>query len=43
MKTVHRGTRKGVFRLRSYNPSYEDIEDVALEWAAPITHVIRGR
>lgn len=43
VKTVHRGSRKGGFRLRSYNPAYQDVEDVALEWAAPITHVIRGR
>lgn len=43
VKTVHRGSKRGMFRLRSYNPAYQDIEDVAIEWAAPITHVIRGR
>jgi phage repressor protein C with HTH and peptisase S24 domain len=43
VKTVHRGTKAVLFRLRSYNPMYEDLEDVELEWAAPISHVIRSR
>jgi len=32
----------GRFRLRSYNAAYDDIEDVDLEWAAPIVWIKRG-
>lgn len=42
VKVVHRGARSGRFVLRSYNPAYVDIEDVEIEWAAPITHIIRA-
>ena len=42
VKTVMPGTKKGLFRLRSYNPRYEDKEDVQLEWAAPVMWVKRG-
>lgn len=42
VKVVHRGTAKGRFTLRSYNPAYTDIENVELEWAAPITHIVRS-
>lgn len=43
VKTVHPGSRRGVYRLRSYNPAHVDVEDVELEWAAPITQIIRNR
>lgn len=42
VKVVHRGTMPGRFTLRSYNPAYTDIENVELEWAAPITHIVRA-
>lgn len=42
IKTVLPGTSKGVYRLRSYNPDYADIEDVALEWAAPVLWIKRS-
>lgn len=41
VKIVQRGSGPHLFRLRSYNPLHEDIEDVALEWAAPIILTIR--
>jgi transcriptional regulator with XRE-family HTH domain len=42
LKVVRPGSKKGVFRLRSYNPLYADIDDVALEWAAPVLWVRRS-
>ncbi len=42
VKTVLRGSTAGTFRLRSYNPDYQDIEDVKLIWAAPIHWIKRG-
>ncbi|MEQ1714306.1 MAG: S24 family peptidase [Hyphomicrobium sp.] len=42
LKILMRGTRAGVFRLRSYNPAFADIEDVSIDWAAPVTWVSRG-
>lgn len=32
----------GRFTLRSYNPAYEDIENVDIEWAAPIMVIRRA-
>lgn len=43
VKTVHAGSRRGLYRLRSYNPAHVDVEDVELEWAAPIVQIIRNR
>ena len=44
VKFLARGSEKGLFCLRSYNPSagHKDIEDVTLLWAAPIVWVRRG-
>jgi phage repressor protein C with HTH and peptisase S24 domain len=42
VKRVLPGSKRHVFRLRSYNPLYDDIEDVALEWAAPIIWINRA-
>lgn len=42
LKILQKGSRPSVFRLRSYNPAFDDIEDVAIEWAAPVTWVRRG-
>ena len=42
IKIVAPGSRRGVYRLRSYNPDYPDIEDAELAWAAPIAWIRRG-
>ena len=39
VKFVQRGSQRQRFNLRSYSPLVEDLEDVALAWAAPITSV----
>lgn len=41
IKQLLKGTVKNTYRLRSYNPDYEDIDKVALEWAAPVIWVRR--
>lgn len=41
VKQVRRG-RSGRYVLRSYNPTVDDIEDVDLEWAAPIVMIRRA-
>lgn len=41
VKQLRRGP-DGRFILRSYNPAYEDIEDVEIEWAAPIVFIRRS-
>jgi len=41
VKRVMRGTKPGTFRLRSYNSAYDDIDDVRLEWAAPVRYIER--
>lgn len=43
VKRVLAGTKKGTVRLRSYNPAYDDIEDVQIEWAAAIVWIGRGQ
>lgn len=42
VKRVMPGTAKGLYRLRSYNALFDDIEDVKLEWAAPIIWINRS-
>lgn len=42
VKILQRGSRIGRYNLRSYNPLFNDIEDVVLEWAAPIAWIKRG-
>lgn len=41
VKHLMRGTNRNTYRLRSYNPSFEDIDNVALEWAAPVIWIKR--
>lgn len=41
VKILTRGGKPGTFNLRSYNPHFRDIEDVTLEWAAPIVWIKR--
>lgn len=41
VKTVLRGTIRNTYRLRSYNPGFEDMDNVALDWAAPVVWIKR--
>ena len=41
VKILKRGSRPGRFSLKSYNPLVDDIDDVALAWAAPVAWVKR--
>ena len=41
VKRLMTGTTSGVFRLRSYNSTYDDLVDVELDWAAPVRWVQR--
>ncbi|WP_128292035.1 MULTISPECIES: LexA family transcriptional regulator [Afifella] len=36
LKILRPGDKPGTYRLRSYNPAFEDIENVALAWVAPV-------
>jgi SOS-response transcriptional repressor LexA len=42
VKILKRGSRPGRFNLKSYNPLVDDIENVALSWAAPVAWVRRS-
>lgn len=42
VKILKRGSRPNRFNLKSYNPVADDIEDVALAWAAPVAWIRRG-
>lgn len=42
IKILKKGPKTGLFNLKSYNPVVDDIEGVALEWAAPIVWIRRG-
>lgn len=42
IRIVKKGARKGIYTLRSLNPQDDDIEDVELEWAAPIVWINRS-
>lgn len=41
VKVLRKGTRLGLWRLESYNPAVEDIEDVRVVKALPVRHVTR--
>jgi len=41
VKFLARGSVRGRFHLRSYNPAQKDVENVKLAWAAPIIWVRR--
>lgn len=43
VKFLARGTQRGRFNLKSYNPAHPDRENVEIQWAAPIDMIIRGR
>lgn len=42
VKFLAKGSQRGLFNLRSYNPAHKDIEDVAILWAAPVAWIRRG-
>jgi len=43
LKILQKGTRAGMFTLRSYNPAArDDVENVALKWVAPVVWIRRG-
>lgn len=39
LKRVERGSKRGVFSLRSYNPAMPTIPDAPVEWVAPVVWV----
>jgi phage repressor protein C with HTH and peptisase S24 domain len=41
VKQILKGSLRNTFRLRSYNPAFDDLENVALEWAAPVIWIKR--
>ena len=43
IKFLARGLTRGRFNLKSYSPAREDIENVKIEWAAPIIWVRRSQ
>lgn len=43
VKFLTRGSVRGRFNLRSYNPAHKDVENVKLAWAAPIIWVRRSQ
>lgn len=42
VKILKRGSLSGLHTLKSYNPHIDDIEDVQLVWAAPVTWIKRS-
>ena len=41
LKAVHKGSRRGTFTLASYNPAETPLQDVRIEWCAPVLRVYR--
>lgn len=41
IKHILKGAIRNTYRLRSYNPAFPDIDDVALDWAAPVVWIKR--
>lgn len=41
VKILRRGGRLGRYNLKSYNPTFDDIENVQVAWAAPIRWIRR--
>jgi transcriptional regulator with XRE-family HTH domain len=42
LKILKKGTRPNHFTLRSYNSAVDDVENVQLEWVAPVVWIKRG-
>lgn len=43
IKILKRGSKPGLFTLKSYNPRIDDIADAKIDWAAPVVWVRRGQ
>mgnify|MGYP000373108739 CR=1 FL=1 len=43
VKFLSRGSIRGRYNLKSYNPAHTDIENADVAWAAPITFVLRAQ
>lgn len=43
LKSVTQGKRAGLYTLRSYNSDFPDLDDVQLEWLAPVVWIRRVR
>jgi transcriptional regulator with XRE-family HTH domain len=41
VKILEKGSQRNLYRLKSYNPYFKDIEDVGLKWAAPVIWIRR--
>lgn len=41
VKKLLRGRVRGLYRLRSYNDAYADIDDVRVQWVAPVVWIRR--
>lgn len=42
VKILNRGPSPTTYNLRSYNPTYPDIENVKIKWAAPVVWIKRN-
>lgn len=42
IRILARGSKPGLFNLRSFNPLVKDVENVAIAWAAPVQMIKRG-
>lgn len=42
VKILNKGSSPTTYNLRSYNPTYPDIEDVKIKWAAPVVWIKRN-
>lgn len=42
IKILNKGSSPTTYNLRSYNPTYPDIEDVKIKWAAPVVWIKRN-
>ena len=41
VKILKKGSRPGLYTLKSYNPHFDDIDNVSLAWVAPVVWVKR--
>lgn len=43
LKTLRKGEKPGKYTLESYNPAFDDVPNVEVEWIAPVTWVGRAQ
>lgn len=41
-KVLAKGTARGRYTLKSFDPSQDDMDDVRIKWAAPVQMILRG-